>query len=82
MPWRSPPQAPPPRPRAPTAARLAVAAWRDPTVRHYRSVNLLLKSSIILFRAGLIPRAAMGRVLIWAEALAARGKSMQRRFPR
>lgn len=82
MPWRWPPPAPPPRPQAPSDARVALAAWRDPTFRHYRTANLLLKSSIMLFRAGLIPRGAMGWVLLWAQALATRGKSMRRRSSR
>jgi len=56
-----------------------LAAWRDPTFRYYRAANLLLRGSVALFRAGLIPRSALAYVLLWSQALAGRGARLLRR---
>jgi len=59
-----------------------LAAWTDSTFLHYAGANLLLKAAVVLYRAGLLPSAALARVLLWSEALAVRGRTILRRRSR
>jgi hypothetical protein len=59
--------------------RLPPAAWIEPTFLYYLSANLLLRSSVRLFEAGLLPLAALKGVLAWAETLSNRGAASLRR---
>jgi|HubBroStandDraft_1064217.scaffolds.fasta_scaffold3119098_1 hypothetical protein len=64
-------------PNSPRPALLA--AWSDLPFLSYRAANLLLRTALVLFRAGLLPRSTLPRVLAWAERIKAPGEAEVRR---
>jgi len=65
-----------PRGGGPAAPPTPLRAWADPAFLRFFAANRLLRVAIALFRAGLLPREALGDVLTWSEALSRGGRRL------
>lgn len=61
------------------SAAVSLAAWKDPTFRRTRTANLVMDLTRALFRAGLLPRQLVDKVLVWSVAVSLEGVADLRR---